>query len=336
MLDAIFGDAVLRELQLPGDAPGSIVYSLPEAARKFPLTSIQSKTDYLINNENLPVCDIGCIRSDNVKVGRGTQFWPNAPHKLYDNYELGGNGFAMEPLKRISMIRWLFANHNAPLRHDLTAQWMAEAVRHEPLADLVYLVELPEFPMVDPGAKTSITFTLQNTSLETWPAGDYSLVLVAGERLSGESQIAMDVDVPPGAAVQWIVSLTAPELPGVYRTTWQFSYRGDLGGPPVLADVIVVPGGSSSEFKAIVQSLIDQADELWQTQRENFEAEWNKVVTQIVGKIVEEVTRIQIQLMAFIWGQLAPAVQAAIRFCVSVIVALIVLGLILGWMQRSG
>jgi hypothetical protein len=152
-----------------------------------------------------------------------------------------------------------------------------------------FVPDLPEFPVVDPQSETEIIFRVQNISGETWKAGDYSLVNIGSQNLSQWSQIALDIDVPSGYPVEWRIPVTAPAIPGVYRTTWQFSYKGVLGGPPLWADLIVVPGGSSGEFIATIQGLVDQAR---QSAVERFEAEWARIREQIIELIWLEITRI--------------------------------------------
>jgi hypothetical protein len=128
-------------------------------------------------------------------------------------------------------------NYQLPLTdHPQSTQRVIEAVKQVSLlqsdhsTDIVFIVALSEFPMVDPQAETEIAFSIQNISAETWRAGDYSLVNIDGQNLSPWSQVAMDVDVPPGHYIEWPVPFRAPDKPGIYRTTWQFSYRGVPAG----------------------------------------------------------------------------------------------------------
>ena len=50
-----FGGELLHELQMPGYLPGSIVDELPEVARAYSFTSIQSKSDYITNGISILV-----------------------------------------------------------------------------------------------------------------------------------------------------------------------------------------------------------------------------------------------------------------------------------------
>lgn len=153
---------------------------------------------------------------------------------------------------------------------------------------LAFITNLPEFPIVDPQTETKIAFTMQNISGETWKAGDYSLVIIEGQHLSPSWQPgkSMDFDVHPGWRINWEIQVTAPANPGIYRIAWQFRYKDVPIGSPIWADLIVVPGGSSGEFKAIIQELVDQAR---QNATEKFEEEWAKIRRQIITQIWAEV-----------------------------------------------
>jgi hypothetical protein len=151
----------------------------------------------------------------------------------------------------------------------------------------VTLFEQPEFPILEPGEETEIYFALQNTGSEVWRAGHYALVNVNGVPLGACPQMALNVDVPSGEAVGWRFAATAPLLPGIYRTEWRFSYNGQLTGPLLWTDVIVVPGGGD-DLAAVIRGMIEEARQ----DAENWiEEQWEELRRQIIEMIWAEICR---------------------------------------------
>jgi len=149
------------------------------------------------------------------------------------------------------------------------------------------LHEQPEFPVLRPGEQTEIYFKLQNLGSQTWETGRYALVNVNDAPLGARPQMALNVDVPSGSTVMWRFPITAPSVPGVYRTEWRFSYDGQLIGPLIWMDVIVVPGGSD-DLAGIIRNLIDEArrrGEEW------FREQWEELRRQIIELIWAEIMR---------------------------------------------
>ena len=129
-LQFFYGKDILRQLQIPADAPGSIIGTLPQAALNFPLTSIQSSADYLVNGEPFPVCDPTCLLyQDSAPIGQGTQFWPGASQTIHWDQDLGGDGLAISPVPAQDIKSRLLTNHTAPLKHSQTAEWVGNAVK---------------------------------------------------------------------------------------------------------------------------------------------------------------------------------------------------------------
>jgi hypothetical protein len=103
------------------------------------------------------------------------------------------------------------------------------------------VLEQPQFPLVEPRQEIEIRFVLQNTGSEAWRAGHYALVSTNGVRVAIRSQTAPAIDVPSGATVPWQFTIVAPMAPGRYPAEWRFSYDGDVAGPVLWTEVIVVP-----------------------------------------------------------------------------------------------
>jgi hypothetical protein len=166
------------------------------------------------------------------------------------------------------------------------------------------LCEQSEFPILEPGQETEIYFTLQNIGSQTWQSGHYALVNVNHLPLGARPQMALDVDVPPGSPVTWRFSITAPGVPGIYRTEWRFSYDGRLIGPPLWTDVIVVPGGSD-DLPEIIRRLIEEAR---QDAEEWLEQQWEELRRQIIEMIWAEIIRQLDEFLAQLCGGSAATV----------------------------
>lgn len=183
-LEGYFGKEVLRQLQLPGDAQGSIVDILPKAAQNYPLTSIQSTDDYLVNDVSLTLCGYGCFSSTNesVPIGRGTQYWVNAPHNHLHHKALGGKGIVTGALGYFPFMDLLKVNHNAPLSHDNTIAWVRQAI-----------ATLPD--IVRPGGSSTIVKAINTPTIPVRP----DILLLAdttgsmGSAISGVQARAADV-----------------------------------------------------------------------------------------------------------------------------------------------
>ena len=149
------------------------------------------------------------------------------------------------------------------------------------------LYEQSEFPILEPGEDAEIYFALQNTGSQTWEARHYALVNVNDLPLGARPQMALNVDVPPGSAAVWRFSVTAPTVPGIFRTEWQFSYDGQLLGPLLWMDFIVVPGGGD-DLEEIIREMIEEArrrGEEW------FREQWEELRRQIIELIWAEMMR---------------------------------------------
>jgi Mg-chelatase subunit ChlD len=134
----LFGEPVLRQLQLPVDELSrsqSIIESLPNASHLFPVTSIQSTLDYVVNDKEIPLCREAvavCIGSPvNTFVGRGSQYWVLSPQVLHQD-DLGGSALPTSPQSVPAAVDIILRNHGAPLSSKQTWSWVLEAIRANP------------------------------------------------------------------------------------------------------------------------------------------------------------------------------------------------------------
>jgi murein DD-endopeptidase MepM/ murein hydrolase activator NlpD len=151
----------------------------------------------------------------------------------------------------------------------------------------ILLHEQSEFSILEPRQEAEIYFTLQNTGSRTWEPGHYALVNVNDMPLGARPQLALNNDVPSGQLITWRFSITAPAVPGVYRTEWQFSYDGQLMGPLLWTAVIVIPGDSGN-LEEIIRSMIDEAR---RQAEEWLEEQWEELRRQIIEMIWAEIMR---------------------------------------------
>lgn len=168
-----------------------------------------------------------------------------------------------------------------------------------------------EFPILEPSEEIEIYFTLLNAGSQTWEAGHYTLVNVNGQPLGARPQMALNVDVPSGSPVPWPFSVTAPVVPGVYRTEWRFSYDGQLIGPLLWTEVIVVPPGSD-DLAGIIRSMLEEARrdaEDW------IEKQWEELRRRIIEMIEAEIRR---RIEEFL-GELCGGSVATMILCLSVL-----------------
>jgi pimeloyl-ACP methyl ester carboxylesterase len=114
------GPKILEELQLSKDNPKvSIVSSLSRAARNFPVASIQSTFDYMVNQTSLPItCVLNCSAAKahfEMQIGKGTQGWTGV---AADNtYQPLGGSLARAPLPVLQAAKRIVDNHGSPLHY---------------------------------------------------------------------------------------------------------------------------------------------------------------------------------------------------------------------------
>lgn len=85
---------------------------------------------------------------------------------------------------------------------------------------------------VNPGESIQKVWRLQNVGTCDWQAGQYQLVFVSGDRMSGSSPLVIYFAVPAGGYANFAINLTVPATPGTYHGNWvlQLTSSGDVIG----------------------------------------------------------------------------------------------------------
>ncbi|MBE7471039.1 MAG: hypothetical protein DPW09_05105 [Anaerolineae bacterium] len=230
-----FGNIVLRELRLP-PASTSIVDSLRQAPRNFPITSIQSTADYLVNRLNFPLCrNLACTTSDNALVGNGSQLWPS--HTLYDSEQLSKRGLATTPLRPVAAFNLISENHNLPLKHEQTAKWVIEAIQattNNTLNPPTLLTPIngsaislrPAFDWMD-------VSTAESYHIEISQNANFSPVEIQGEPT--QSSFALTKDLQAGKTYYWRVFARRGSKTSASSTIWSFSTSSPLNPPSLIS-----------------------------------------------------------------------------------------------------
>ncbi len=111
-----FGTTVLTQLQVPIDGvAGSIVGQLSQAAVNYPVTSIESSTDYLVSGKI-----VGPTIFGGVPIAIGADFWPGVTLHTAD---LSNDTLPWEPSPLT-----VLSHHGAPLYNGQVGVWIAQSV----------------------------------------------------------------------------------------------------------------------------------------------------------------------------------------------------------------
>jgi hypothetical protein len=99
-------------------------------------------------------------------------------------------------------------------------------------ARYVYDETYPDGTRVNPGESIQKVWRLQNVGTCDWLSGQYQLVFVGGERMSGASPFTINFTVPAGGYANFTVNLKVPSTPGTYRGDWilKLTSSGDTIG----------------------------------------------------------------------------------------------------------
>ncbi len=102
-------------------------------------------------------------------------------------------------------------------------------------ADFIDDVTVPDGTVFSPGQAFTKTWRLKNAGSSTWTS-DYSILYLTGQEM-GLKSAPLGKLVPPGESVDVSVNLTAPAIPGTYRSYWKLlTPQGNLFGVGPLAD----------------------------------------------------------------------------------------------------
>ncbi len=90
-----------------------------------------------------------------------------------------------------------------------------------------------------------MTWRIQNVGITTWKP-TYMLRFYSGNNFGAPNEIQIDKEVPPGQTVDITINMTAPTVPGEYRSDWVMATdaRGNFKEPVFL--VIVVPAPATA------------------------------------------------------------------------------------------
>lgn len=103
-------------------------------------------------------------------------------------------------------------------------------------------VSIPDGTVVQPGAKFTKTWRINNSGSCTWSTG-YRLVFVDGTAMSGGST-SMLAPVPPGAQTDISVEMTAPTTSGTFRGNWRMQNASGQPFGSLVYVQIKVDGGT--------------------------------------------------------------------------------------------
>jgi len=93
-------------------------------------------------------------------------------------------------------------------------------------ARYVYDETYPDGTRVDPGQAMQKTWRLQNVGSCDWTGGQYELIFVAGDRMSGQSPLTINITVWAGGYANFSINMKAPTEPGTYRGEWMLRTKG--------------------------------------------------------------------------------------------------------------
>ena len=78
----------------------------------------------------------------------------------------------------------------------------------------------PSNPVLDPGTKVDIQWTIRNTSSDTWVDTNVDFVHTGGTDMHKTDAYDLPQSVAPNGSVNLLVPMVSPNNPGSYTTTW--------------------------------------------------------------------------------------------------------------------
>ena len=95
---------------------------------------------------------------------------------------------------------------------------------------------------------------LTNDGLVTWQAGAVQLLNVSG-LYGAKKTYPLQKDTPVGKEAAWVVSLSAPDTPGIYQQVWQVQRSQQPVGAQITAYIVVLPQGAEDLKVKIDQEI---------------------------------------------------------------------------------
>jgi hypothetical protein len=115
-------------------------------------------------------------------------------------------------------------------------------------------ITVPDNTVFLPGQTFIKTWAIRNTGTCTWTSA-YALVFVDGDQLGATSPIALPTSVPPQTEAEFSVTMTAPGVPGTYRSNWQLRTPNGIlfgsgrdGNQPFWAQIVVQEGSDNLDL----------------------------------------------------------------------------------------
>jgi len=116
------------------------------------------------------------------------------------------------------------------------------------LMDSLEDITVPDNTVFLPGQTFVKTWSVRNNGTCTWTSS-YSLVFVDGDQLNATSPVALTTSISPQSVAEFSVTMTAPGVPGTYRSNWQLRTPGgvlfglgSVGDNPFWVQIIVEEG----------------------------------------------------------------------------------------------
>ena len=126
-----------------------------------------------------------------------------------------------------------------PVPHALAAEFCDQA-------GFVSDISVPDGAAFPPGASFTKTWRFMNAGTCTWTTS-YQLVYAGGDLMGSTNPVNLPVNVGPGQMLDISVNLTAPSIPGHYKSLWKFANAsgaqfgiGDSAGEAFWVDINVV------------------------------------------------------------------------------------------------
>ena len=149
------------------------------------------------------------------------------------------------------------------------------------------VTELKEVPVLKPGERGTARIVIQNASIMPWTTGQTSLVNISGPTFGLSAKQPLPA-IPASGQLELVVHVQAPQLPGVYDSTWKIAIGDVPFDESIPISVVVVPAGSSAGLVEQIQAQIAQASS---DLSKKFQETWEGLREQILVVIREEIAR---------------------------------------------